>query len=228
MKFIDTTVSSLGSFGSPTQLDVLTLEAYMLAPSDEVARQKIRTTTGIEFANQHRDLLPSEFLRDLFRTASDAKPLQTVREESYVPFAKGFIAGVILHHAVGTTIEGLKGNSVSHAVSELSRRFGYKYSRATIHNLWREFKTVSHYWAAYVSAGLSEKNSGAPRFPCTVDSLAHFLSTADAFRELGQSTRAWKSPETRILPRECVRLDCSFELPTLAGRPPIFFFSKSD
>jgi hypothetical protein len=227
MKFIDTTDYSLGSFGSPTQLDVLTLEAYMLAPSDEVARQKIRTTTGIEFANRHRDLLPTDFFRDLFRTASDAKPLQTVREESYAPFKGGFIAGAILHHAVGATTEGLKGNSVSYAVSELSRRFGHGYSRATIHNLWREFKTVSHYWAAYVSAGIF-KNSGAPYFPCTVDTLAHFLATADAFRELGQSTRAWKSPETRILPRECVRLDCRFALPTLAGRPPIFFFSKSD
>jgi hypothetical protein len=221
MKFIDATGSSLGSFGNATQLDVLALEAYMLAPSDEVARQEIRTTTGIEFANRHRDLLPSDFFRDLFRTASDAKPLQTVQKESYAPFVGGIIAGTILHHAVGATIEGLKGNSVSYAVSELSRRFGSGYSRATIHNLWRKFKKVSHYWAAYISAGLF-KNSGAPDFPCTVDSLAHFLATADAFRELGQSTHAWKSPKTRILPRECVRLDCSFELPTLAGRPPNF------
>jgi hypothetical protein len=226
MKFIDAADYSLGSLGSPTQLDVLTLEAYMLAPSDELVRRTIRTTTGIEFANRHRDLLPSEFFRDLFQTASDAKPLKMVQEESYAPFVGGIIAGTILHHAVGTTIEGLKGNSVSCAVSELSRRFGSGYSRATIHNLWRGFKKVSHYWAAYISGGLF-KNSGAPDFPCTVDSLAHFLATADAFWELGQSTRAWKSPETRILPRECVRLDCSFELPTLAGRPPIFFFSKS-
>jgi hypothetical protein len=61
MKFIDATDHSLGSFGSPTQLDVLTLEAYMLAPSDEVVRKEIRTTTGIEYANRHRDLLPSDF-----------------------------------------------------------------------------------------------------------------------------------------------------------------------
>jgi hypothetical protein len=226
MKFIDTADYSLGSFGSPTQLDVLALEAYMLAPSDEVLRQQIRTTTGIEFANRHRDLLPGDFFRDLCQSTLNAKPLQMVQEETLAPFAGGVIAGTILNHAVGATLEGLKGNSVSYAVSELSRRFGYGYSRATIHNLWREFKTVSHYWAAYVSAGIFN-SPGAPPFPCTVDSLAQFLATADAFRELGQSTRAWKSPETRILPRECVRLDCSFELPTLPGRPPIFFFPKS-
>jgi hypothetical protein len=225
MKFIDTTDHLLGSFGSPTQLDVLTLEAYMLAPSDEVVRKEIRTTTGIEYANRHRDLLPSDFFRDLSRTFSDAKPLRMVREDSRAPFVGGIIAGAILHHAIGTTIEGLKGNSVSFAVSELSNRFKSGYSRATIHNLWREFKKVSHYWAAYVSAGLCN-NSGAPDFPCTVDSLAHFVATADAFRELGQSTRAWKSKETTILPRECLRLDCGFELPNLACRPQIFFFSK--
>ena len=225
MRFIDATDDSLGTFGSPTQLDVLKLEAYMLAPCDEDVRKEILTTTGTEFANRHRDLLPSDFFRDLFRTASDAKPLQMVQEELRAPFKGGIIAGTILHHAVGATIEGLKGNSVSYAVSELSRRFGSGYSRATIHNLWREFKKVSHYWAAYVSAGLC-KNSGASDFPCKVDSLAYFLATADAFRELGQSTRAWKSPETTILPRECVRLNCRFELPTLARRPPIFFFSK--
>jgi hypothetical protein len=226
MKFIDVTDHLLGCLGSPTQLDVLTLEAYMLAPSDEALRQEIRTSTGIEYVNRHRDLLPSDFFRDLSRTFSDAKPLRMVQEDSRAPFVGGVIAGTILHHAIGTTIEGLKGNSVSYAVSELSNRFKSGYSRATIHNLWREFKKVSHYWAAYVSAGLGN-NSSAPRFPCTVDSLAHFVATADAFRELGQSTRAWKSKETTILPRECLKLDCGFELPTLPGRPPIFFFSKS-
>jgi hypothetical protein len=226
MKFIDVTDSSLGSFGTVTQLDVLTLESYMLAPNDEVKRQDIRTTTGIEFANRHRDFLPSDFFRDLSRTFSDAMPLRMVQEDSRASFVGGVIAGTILHHAIGTTIEGLKGNSVSYAVSELSKRFKSGYSRATIHNIWREFKKVSHYWAAYVSAGLG-RNSGTPHFPCTADSLAHFVATADAFRELGQSTRAWKSKETTILPRDCLKLDCGFELPTLPGRPPIFFFSKS-
>jgi hypothetical protein len=171
MKFIDTTDYSLGSFGNPTQLDVLTLEAYMLAPSDEVLRQQIRTTTGIEFANRHRDLLPGDFFRDLCQESLNAKPLQMVQEQSLAPFARGVIAGTILNHAVGATLEGLKGNSVSYAVSELSRRFGYGYSRATIHNLWREFKTVSHYWAAYVSAAIFN-SPGARPFPCTVNSLA--------------------------------------------------------
>jgi hypothetical protein len=215
MWFIDANDQLYGCFGSPTQLDVLTLEAHMLAPSDEVVRKEIRTTTGIEYVNRNRDLLPSDFFRDLSKIFADAKPMRMVRDDSHDPFVGGIIAGVILHNAVG-------GISVSYAVSELSRRFGYGYSRATIHNLWRDFKAVSHYWAAYVSAGLS----GAPDFPCTVDSLAHFVATADAFRKFGQVNRAWKSKEA-ILPGDCLRLDCRFELPILACPPQIFVFSKS-
>jgi hypothetical protein len=169
----------------------------------------------------------SDFFRDLFRTASGAKPLRMVQQESYAPFVGGIIAGTILHHALGTAIERIKGNSVSYAVNELSRRLGSGYSRATIHNLWREFKTVSHYWAAYVSAA-HPQNRKSLAFPCTVDSLAHFLATADAFCRLGQTTRAWRSPKGTILnPDECLQLPYSFGVATLAGRPQIFFFSKS-
>jgi hypothetical protein len=226
MKFIDLDNSSLGSFGTWTQLDVLTLEAYMLHPTDEVARKEVRTTTGIEFANRYHELLPDDFFRDLFRAASNAKPLKMVHEESRAPFAAGIIAGTLLHHALGTTTAKQKGNSLSYAVKQLSKRFGPGYSAPTIHNLWREFKKVSHYWAAYISAGYPKK--GAPTFPCTEDSLPHYLATAKAFSELGQTTRTWKSPKETILhPAECLLLTCSFELPSLASRPPIFFFSKS-
>lgn len=226
MKFIDLTDVRLGSLGTFSQLDVLTLEVYMLYPDDELARQRARTTTGLEFVKRHRDLLPDDFLADLFSTAFDADSLQTLQEQSRNPYAGGIIAGSILHHALGTTLESATGNSVSYAVTELTRRLRTGYSKPTIYALWRKFKKVSHYWAAYVSERMSKKGSAA--FPCRADSLPHFLAVAEAFRELGQTSRAWKSPKTTILDAgQSLQLPYALELPLLVRRPPIFYFSKS-
>jgi hypothetical protein len=226
MKFTELD-SSLGHFGIPTQLDVLTIEAYMISPNDEVARREIRTTTAIEFAGRHLNVLPDDFFRDLFLDSSQAKPLKAVQEASRVPYTRGIIAGMMLHHALGSALEGTEGSALGRAVKELSRRFkGQKYSKDTINAVWGRRKKVSHYWAAFISALLSDPRDRA--FPCTVDRVPHFLATADAFRVLGETTRPWKSPTTILPPGESIWLPSSFALPTLAAPPRIFVFSKSD
>jgi hypothetical protein len=74
-------------------------------------------------------------------------------------------------------------------------------SAKTINNtVWPRYRCVSHLWAAYI---------GGPKkgCPCTEAELPDFLGAAEAFRLAGERTKAWKSPEDRILrPEEMARL----------------------
>jgi hypothetical protein len=233
---MDFSISSIGSSFGCTQLDVLTIEAHMLFPNDEVARNEARTTSGIEFANRHRHLLPDDFFKDLFQIAANAKPLKVLQKASQPLFTRGIIVGAMLHHALGSAEESTEHEarpvhgtsphrSLNHAVKALSKALGPKYSPQTINSsVWPEFRKVSHYWAAHIS----ECFEGRPAFPSTVEWLPLFLAKAEVFRELGEKTRTWKSPKSTILsPGECLRLPCCFQLPTLAGQPEFFVFSKA-
>jgi hypothetical protein len=226
MKLLDPT---LGALGIPTEVDVYKVEGWMLHPDDEVARSEICTTGAVRFVDKHRALLPDGFFRDFYSVASNATPVSMIQTSSRKPYWRGMVAGCMLHHALGSRMTGLKGDALAFAAKELSRRFGSGYSVQTNYTIWRKYKKVSHYWAAYISISSGLSSDTAPSsFPCTVDQLPGFLAAAEYFCAVGAKTKLWKSPKRTVLTRgQSVRIPSRIQLPTLVGLPQIFFFSKS-
>jgi hypothetical protein len=201
-----------------TQLDVLAVEALMLWPDDPVARNDALTTTTNEFANRHLPILPPDLLRSLFSTAHEAIPLKTIRQLAEGPFLHGCIAGIILAHTVNEVAINAKSEkaSIGWIIKKLSKSIYPKWRLMpkTIENaVWPKFRSVSHFWAAYVTAAYSK--SGSP-FPCRVDTLTDFLAKADAYRAVGETTRTRRSPRILLMPGECVGIPPNLRLPKIS------------
>jgi hypothetical protein len=115
---------------------------------------------------------------------------------------------LVLHHAVGSRMTGLKGDALGFAAKELSRRFGSGYSEQTNHTIWRKYKKVSHYWAAYISISSGLSSNTAPScFPCTVDQLPGFLAAAEYFCAVGAKNEVMEVPQTHSTHSRSVRPD---------------------
>jgi hypothetical protein len=201
-----------------TQLDVFAVEAQMLWPDDPVARKDALTTTTNEFAYRQLPILPPGLLRCLFSTAHEATPFKTIQQSAEVPFLHGCIPGIILAHTVGEVAINPKSEkaSIGWIIEKLSKSVYPKWRLMpkTIENtVWPKFRSVSHFWAAYVTAAYSKP--GAP-FPCRVDTLIDFLAKADAFRTAGEATKTRRSPRVILMPGESVRIPSNLKLPKVS------------
>jgi hypothetical protein len=204
-----------------TVFDVFALQARMLWPNDAVARKRARTTSALQFSRSRRDSLPEGFFGDVFDQAFGAIPPHIMQQSAREPYLHGFIAGMILQRVVHGGSEN--GNSEETAMGRIIRNVSelfyprWRLSPKTIENsVWPKFRSVSHFWAAYVTAPPSKPRSAC--FPCELTMLTDFLAQAEAFRRAGENKQTWRSPRAILLPGECVALPSGLNLPTVAPR----------
>src|SRR5262249_45006408 len=76
-------------------------------------------------------------------------------------------------------------------------------------HVWKKYRPVAHFWAA--SSDLVA--SGTTAFPCRVAELGDFLTVAEAYRALGERTRARQSRHTVLDPAETVKLPRGLNVP---------------
>ena len=219
-----------------TRLHLAVIEAVMLWPDDAPARTRAFHSEAVEFLRRgpdeadagfliREDLRGVDFGFDAFKFAAAAPPIGDVIAEAREPYMHGVIAGFVLDQTVGKVALQRQDARVADSIQAAEKAFwpSWRVMVKTINNsIWPRYRCVSHLWAAHWRRA-SERQDAS--FPCGRADIATFLSTADAFRKLGESCRTYKSPRPLLVPSETIRapfplstVDLKFE-PSYFGGP---------
>lgn len=201
---------------SPTRVDVLLLEAFMLWPDDQTARQRAMASGILAHA---RELAAAgvdreDMLSGLAQFALDVDPPETIRERARPRFVEGLVAGLVVWRALALNEHDPGSAAISKSVGDIAQRVwpAWRLSPKSINNkVLPRFRAVVHLWCAYAGAALE----GADTFPCRTRDLPPFLATAEAYRARGEATRLPHAPTTVLRPGDAVTLP-----PELARRLP--------
>jgi hypothetical protein len=199
------------------RFDLAVVEAMMLWPEDEKARERWLHAAMVREASALGEDLPESHARFSLQLAADTTPLKELKGIAEDRQAHGWVAGAMLHRAVeraaveGSVNLGKIAQEVVQASAGLRRQHGMRLSVKTINNrIWPDYRSVAHFWAAYVTA----LDEGQKAFPCSIGGLPAFLATAEAYRKAGETVQTKQGPVMR--PGESVLVPDFLTLPTLA------------
>ena len=198
-----------------TQWDLSIIQAWMLWPHDEAARERAVVAVTGEFGRNTLPLLTEEMKNCLILLGSEAWPIAEISKLAKKPFLNGGLAGKILHRVVARILSKPENGSIGDVKKEISQIFptskhlGIK----TIETIWTNYRRVSHFWAAYIDR-ITTTNDYA--FPCRVDRLGDFLGAADALRLFGEANGTKQHPGQRIFKsNECLRIPEGLRVPQI-------------
>jgi hypothetical protein len=189
----------------------------MTWPRDKRKREHwIRSSKLYELRN-HVGSLSEPTVRKALNIALETTPFRELAATVMNERSHGAIAGWLLARAI---IEGQTSGTVNlgsiikqfiHGSKQFRSPDLMRISEKTINNaVWPEFRSVAHYWAAYVL-----DKSVPKEWPCAISNLGMFLATAEAFREAGEAVRTKQGPVLRL--GESVRAPETLLLPTVVG-----------
>lgn len=206
---------------NPVRLHLAIIEAAMLWPDNPEARTAWERAARVRFLTsflEHVEDLAS--LREFGMLAAHSSRIEDLNPEAQERMKHGLVAGWVLHEAIGRA--ELIGREVrfGEAAADITRylektlRGRFRISKKTFDNsIWPRFRSIAHFWAAYASANMG-KDDRSRVFPCTLDQLVPFLSTAEAYRLKGETLRGKHAASPLLRPDETVRLPPDLPLPT--------------
>jgi hypothetical protein len=197
----------------PLPADLITLGAHMLWPDDADARDGAIESGHLKILISDF-VIPQEIAQQIASFALDAVPVKTLQESVKERLVRGYMAGLILRHVIREV--SIDRNSEKASVGWITKQLTKPSSATprTIENTtWKEFRKVSHFWAAYEQTFDAADRSS---FPCKLENLSKFLSISEAFRNQGEETTPWKSPRPLLLPGECVSLPQHLNVPKVS------------
>jgi hypothetical protein len=210
---------------NPTRLDQYEIEAAMLWPESESAREVSICAAMTEYSIDHLPEMPAEVLHHLRdHLKSGAPRIKDLQSQIEDRLWHGSIAGLlVLRSSVGAEFFGAKplGEQQVEIAGQLKPDF--QIEPKTMNNrtgpLYK-FRPVAHLWAAHAHYTFK----GRPAFPCSLDDLAGFLGTAEAIRVKAEATRLPRSQHTVMRPGEAVLLTASVSevLPSVGFVPATF------
>jgi hypothetical protein len=201
--------------GDTTRLDLAVVEAHMLWPDDERARQRSIETATVQFGLSISSTFPQQILAGLLPIAAGAAPLPELQESAKKPFFHGILAGRILYGAVRGAIAAAADRSMNLVYDDIAKSIpaAQRLSRKTIENkIWPKYRPVAHFWASYVDHALAKGDSA---FPCSVGRLGEFLAVAQAFRRLGETMSTPQSPTTILKHHDAVGIPAHIAVPDI-------------
>ncbi len=193
--------------------DRAVIESVMLWPNDVAARRRGLQTLGAWVDVNHPDLVGYLFTREQVRAALETEPLSNIATTDL--YRHGMICGFILRETVGRIKSGYEGASIGEVIKAVSEAFSTSQhiSVSTINNrIWPKYKSVCHLWAAHVDAWIDDIDM---EFPCHFSRIADFLSLAESYRVLGETTRTRQSPNAPIPPGVAICLPFAVPLATV-------------
>jgi hypothetical protein len=148
-----------------------------------------------------------------------AKPINQLQDQMKgTPFGNGVKAGKYLLDVIG--MNQLSGQVSAKKLAPNAVCWGFEpYFGETTYgsfltHIWPRYRSVAHFWAAWLYLGAETSN---PAFPCTYVDLPRFLGLSEGFRLLGHRTRAFRAPNP-VLPNEAEMV----KVPILQGFSPIY------
>jgi hypothetical protein len=186
----------------PSLESLCDLEARMLWPHDEGARQEFikssRADFGVGVIDAFSDILALapdvvDEIPGIATLARDSIPWWSIEEKAAPVFRDGFISGLILRTTLaraGSTPEA--GASIQGIMKEIAgnfrrQRLGFETIRDKI---WPRYRCVSHYWAAFQDA---KAKNDATEFPFALHEFYAWLAEAERYRQLGERTRTFRA-----------------------------------
>jgi hypothetical protein len=133
----------------------------------------------------------------LARLNADAPRLGDIQQAAEACRLSAMIAGRVLSETLGWVQLNRDKARVTRVISSLSKRVDK--SVATVNNIWRDFKSVAHLWAACRDQGPSPDLT-IP-FPCGPDEIARFLAISEMFAEAGESLKPQGGTSVSLLPK---------------------------
>jgi hypothetical protein len=203
---IDSTVVS-----NPDRMHLSIIESWMLWPDDEAKRLDAYKAAVVEIGRDltHQIKLEPAILEDLFYLAADAKPLDQLRGMFMTPFQQGLMAGNILIAAVtGKDAKGgpLKLGDINEKLRKLFAR-GPNSNSSFVNTIWKQYRAVSHLWAAHIQVTEDRPAGASFVFPCELPEIIEFLWLSEQWRVKGESMKtAPRAPSTILRPGESVRI----------------------
>ena len=197
----------------PMPADLITLGAHMLWPDDADARNGAIKSGHLKILISDF-VIPQEIAQQIASDALDAVPIKTLQNSAKERLVHGYMAGQILKHVISEV--SIDRNSDKASVGWITKKLSKPSSTTsrTIENtIWKDFKKVSHFWAAYEA---TFDPAGQWSFPCKLENLTDFLSISEAFRIQGEGTTPWKSPRPLLLRGECVSLPQHLSVPAVS------------
>jgi hypothetical protein len=190
----------------------------MLWPYDETARQEALATSSVECLLSIADRLPREGLLDLALLQRETLRVADVQERSRARFFDGVRAGKYLQETVGL-IAMARPMKMSEIARRLAKGLPSPYpsinTKTFETHLWKRHRPVAHFWAASLDLNFARAGGGYA-FPCQPAELGDFLATAEAYRKLGERTRARQSRHTVLDPSETVKLPQALNVPVIS------------
>jgi hypothetical protein len=194
--------------GNPTRFDVALVEAIMLWSDEEGRRVRAALASFVEFASDNTTDLPNDVLRNLQQLTRMADPIETIQHEAEKErIIRGFLVGSVLHNIAALTALGVEKRSKQHVIEEsisgfVKARRGFSVQH--FHNeIWRDFKSVAHFWAATFKHVRIERKGATP---CQLRDFREFLADAEAYRLKGEAIRQPHSIATVLKPGEAWQL----------------------
>jgi len=195
---------------NPTRVDLSIIASVMLwpEPHDETVREEAFKSAVIEMGRElrHTTELSPEILGGLFELAADTKPIGQLQEMAKARLADGLKAGNILIAA----LQGKDDKGGQLRLGDISKKLAKKFAprrgdnSSIINTIWKQYRSVSHFWAAHVKY---TEATDRPTFPCDLNSVACFLWLSEEWRERGETTKtAPQAPSTILRPGECWRV----------------------
>jgi hypothetical protein len=208
------------SIRNPTRTGQAQIEAMMLWPEDEKARDVFLMASLTEHRIRHLpELSPEELEQVRTHLLLDLPRIKDLQTQIADRVAHGEIAGMLtLRSSVGVDFFGAK--SLTSQQEEISRNLkpDFQIEPRTMNNrtgpLYK-FRPVAHLWAAYALYVMN----GRRAFPCKVADIPDFLGTAEAVRLKAETTRLPRSNSTVMREGEAILLPADVR----AALPPVNF-----
>ena len=213
MRYLNITPEMVGDQRNRSSL--VMIEATMLYPMDEIARQKVMDAghaawERLEIRKLARDApetsLSAVEIANLVDKFADAPPLLPIQEEVKTAFQHGVVAGMLIRKALHD------GEKLGSIITELSKDLSNISESHVNNNIRPEFMSVCHYWAAYLHLGF---DCDKMDFPCHIRDLPYFLAIAEWYRTKGEAYFPRQSRKPLIDPNVSLKLPPNIQLPSL-------------
>lgn len=184
------------------------IEAVMLWPDDPAQRQRVEHAAGAEdLANLMNALeaqgdilaLPMATVAEVVNEIRAAPRLRDIQATVKEPFLHGVMVGFVLHLVIGYSELRSPRAQLTRVKREVAAMF--KVSPSAIENIyWKRNKCVSPLWAAFLTLGRREQESGKETvFPCRLAELAKFLAISEWHRRKAEGLRMKQSRRGTLL-----------------------------
>jgi hypothetical protein len=169
----------------PTAIDLAVLGAMMIWPNSKFKRDTWIRSAMLHMLHNHVDTLPEAVVRRIAKAAITTPEFTDLTDK--IGHRHGRVAGILLAQAVSNHLQSggiINLHEIKTAIEQraLALRSGGLKEHTIDNTIWPNFKSVAPYWAAYIAGAMNDR----PEWPCSLDGLAVFLATADAFRKAGE------------------------------------------